>query len=109
MSGNAKARQESGHGTGHLRGALIQEAGDEELDDGFPYKCHVSTIELIDISVLSNRKPKTENRKLALTHAISSCRSFITKSRVGGRGRRFGPGVERFLKLVAQAFQPVQV
>jgi hypothetical protein len=61
VSGNAQARHESGHGTGHLRGALIQEAGDEELDDGFPYKCHVSIIELIDMSVLSNRKLKTEN------------------------------------------------
>ena len=63
--GHVQAIQKPGHGTGHLRGALIQEAGDEELDDGFPYKCHVSIIELIDISVLSNRKPKTENRKLA--------------------------------------------
>ena len=25
------------------------------------------------------------------THAISSCRFFITKSRAGGRGRRSGP------------------
>jgi hypothetical protein len=37
VSGNVQARRKFGHGTGHLRGALIQETGDKELDDGFPF------------------------------------------------------------------------
>ncbi len=59
LPGHVKAIQKPGHGTGRLRGALVQEAGDKELDDGFPFKCYVSIIEPFDISVLSNRKPKT--------------------------------------------------
>jgi len=32
---NLKARQQPGHGFGHLRGALVQEARDKEFNMGF--------------------------------------------------------------------------
>jgi hypothetical protein len=35
--GNVKAIQEAGHGTGHVRGKLIQKARDEEFDAGSPF------------------------------------------------------------------------
>jgi hypothetical protein len=38
--GNVKAIQEPGHGLGHLGGALIQKAGDEEFDTGSRVTCH---------------------------------------------------------------------
>jgi hypothetical protein len=38
--GNVQARQEAGHGFGHLGSKLIQKARDKEFDAGFPFTCH---------------------------------------------------------------------
>ena len=83
LPGHVKAIQKPGHGTGRLRGALVQEAGDKELDNGFPFKCYVSIIEPFDISVLSNRKPKTafDPRHLLLP---------LFYHKAPGRGKRQG-------------------
>jgi len=64
VSVNAQAGQESGHGTGHLWGTLVQEAGDKELDNGFPLKYRVAMRELVHIPVVSNQKLITEHRNL---------------------------------------------